>query len=30
MKEDVEELGGTADWKTQATDRDGWKAGCMM
>lgn len=29
VKNDVEELRGGTVWKTRATDRDGWKAGCM-
>jgi len=30
VRNDVEKLGGGTDWKVRATDRDGWKAGCMM
>lgn len=30
VKKNVEELGGRSDWKAWATDREGWKAGCMM
>jgi len=29
VKKDVEELGAGNDWKERATDREGWKDGCM-
>lgn len=30
VKNDVEKQEGKTDWKAGATDRDGWKAGCIM
>jgi hypothetical protein len=29
-KRDVKKLGGRNDWKLRATDREEWKAGCMI
>jgi len=30
IRKDVEALNGGPDWKTRATDREGWKIGCVM